>query len=1084
MSSIFSLNRRKKERKEQSREQSPGPSRCAGPVGSTLTMPTPEPHQHQHTQAQGHTTTLDATAFLQQEYKQWEKAHARMKDAPPADGHDYLKHAAGLLVLLESAGVGDTLLTKAVIECFKAAVMFEQDRRENDARVTAVFLAQTDVMRILLDVDDIANRRRNRLNADVLRSDATLNDILVSIQKEIKSCGNSIDTYYNESRFVKFWKSQDWKERILAHIEKFNKFRIELQQALSIQVASGVEDLVSKMDIVLARFFTPKHDWEKALDARTQQSNNNSGNNGSTNLWAGDTSTLQSLIALTQDPASIASDNAASPMAFAADMQLFKVKRELESSLDALCDRNMGKFEMKLSFHAQQMEQAIANSAQLVIQSLSGPSDRLANEDLKELWKEMDWIFCVDNKFFVSALFEFYLDRFSSKHAIPTGPIFKDGEPTSDAHQKGTLDWFKQMFAISVSAPKFSFLSKLGAINHPDAWTLEYIALHGEQITKTIDSDDSGFIRISEANAFAQQCPRGWSLPQWCAYSAAGWAYEARIYRRRISHLTFKLTEMQASVLPSNRGYLFLFSLLNFCTICHAFTREPTNQNVNTFAPELRELVKEKVLHQDELYREHLHSLKWTVEDESTIHLLYGEKDPEKFCTLILEQLLALSNVCRTATVDVREWIRLSAAFRVMREITVKRVSELSDIATYHGGIWSYVVHELDINKINTLSSDMFVPYTRQELAEALADRPILNDFPPTMTPLYLEFPTWEDYVKTLDPADVPSTIPRTWDPIDDTMFSHLMSRTEQADFPFTGWGCDRCRNIQTQERRHTCIQCPGQDFCRDCLTLEGNEYTPKHTPRHSYLLVCFIFMPEEQQRLNLEAENILEQLQQQYRAQQRSISGVGSKAKDSPEKEEEKPSLEGGVEENKQHEETQETVTSDEIPTKEESAVSDPAELPAVEEAKPPETLEESGEKEKSIEPNYYLCHKCQPERFEANENDHQWWHTLLCLRKDLITSPLSDPLPEVEPTKVEDEKQESEVAKEESTDENKPEDDPTAVLARISNIEDKLAVLDNIHSCNSALEQKVDKLEAKLDSVMAALETLLGNLPVREVA
>lgn len=26
-----------------------------------------------------------------------------------------------------------------------------------------------------------------------------------------------------------------------------------------------------------------------------------------------------------------------------------------------------------------------------------------------------------------------------------------------------------------------------------------------------------------------------------------GWAYEARIYRRRISHLTFKLTEMQAS---------------------------------------------------------------------------------------------------------------------------------------------------------------------------------------------------------------------------------------------------------------------------------------------------------------------------------------------------------------------------------------------------------------------------------------------------------------------------------------------------------------------------------------------------------
>lgn len=94
-------------------------------------------------------------------------------------------------------------------------------------------------------------------------------------------------------------------------------------------------------------------------------------------------------------------------------MQLFKVKKELELSLDTLCDKNLNKFEMKLSFHAQQMELAIANSAQLVIQSLSGPSDRLVNEvsslvspfltsadilllqDLKQLWKEMVTLFVI-----------------------------------------------------------------------------------------------------------------------------------------------------------------------------------------------------------------------------------------------------------------------------------------------------------------------------------------------------------------------------------------------------------------------------------------------------------------------------------------------------------------------------------------------------------------------------------------------------------------------------------------------------------------------------------------------------------------
>jgi len=39
----------------------------------------------------------------------------------------------------------------AIVFSFKAAIMFEHDRRENDARVSSVFLAQTDMMRVLLE---------------------------------------------------------------------------------------------------------------------------------------------------------------------------------------------------------------------------------------------------------------------------------------------------------------------------------------------------------------------------------------------------------------------------------------------------------------------------------------------------------------------------------------------------------------------------------------------------------------------------------------------------------------------------------------------------------------------------------------------------------------------------------------------------------------------------------------------------------------------------------------------------------------------------------------------------------------------
>lgn len=43
----------------------------------------------------------------------------------------------------------------------------------------------------------------------------------------------------------------------------------------------------------------------------------------------------------------------------------------------------------------------------------------------------------------------------------------------------------------------------------------------------------------------------------------------------------------------------------------------------------------------------------------------------------MLEQFLAVVELCRTCTIDAKEWLRLSSAFRVMREISVKRVSEL-----------------------------------------------------------------------------------------------------------------------------------------------------------------------------------------------------------------------------------------------------------------------------------------------------------------------------------------------------------------------------------------------------------------------
>jgi carbohydrate-binding DOMON domain-containing protein len=94
------------------------------------------------------------------------------------------------------------------------------------------------------------------------------------------------------------------------------------------------------------------------------------------------------------------------------------------------------------------------------------------------------WTFCVDNKLFSSALFECYLDRFSASRIIS---LISDPEVNQEQRNSSKAD----------------------------AWILEYIAAHDQQIAIAIDGDNSGFIRISEANfTFTNRIPNGWSPPQ------------------------------------------------------------------------------------------------------------------------------------------------------------------------------------------------------------------------------------------------------------------------------------------------------------------------------------------------------------------------------------------------------------------------------------------------------------------------------------------------------------------------------------------------------------------------------------------
>lgn len=167
------------------------------------------------------------------------------------------------------------------------------------------------------------------------------------------------------------------------HIAQFEKYRVLLQQTLSVQVASDVSTLVNKMDTLLLRLFAPKADWEKDVATKTRQLSKAKESKELIN----DTASLQTLIDLTKDPLLDSKDmgedsfpGATADFRSALPTQIEQLKKDLNLSLDTLCERNQEMFELKLNFHTQQLQEAILNSAQYVVQSLSGPYDRLHNE--------------------------------------------------------------------------------------------------------------------------------------------------------------------------------------------------------------------------------------------------------------------------------------------------------------------------------------------------------------------------------------------------------------------------------------------------------------------------------------------------------------------------------------------------------------------------------------------------------------------------------------------------------------------------------------------------------------------------------
>lgn len=430
-------------------------------------------------------------------------------------------------------------------------------------------------------------------------------------------------------------------------------------------------------------------------------------------------------------------------------------------------------------------------------------------------------------------------------------------------------------------------------------------------------------------------------------------------------------------------------------------------------------------------------------EDPSSILLVYGDRPVETYILqvtyLMLEYILQISQACRTVTLDLREWERLTINFKSIRNLAIQRVNSLKDmfdsdhtntqtIKSYHGGIW--ICLDARINA-GALTDNFFpYPYTLEEASDYLSDIDILHECPlpslPTGTLPYLRYTPWEEFVKTMKESEIPASIPATWSPFDEAYPKELSDREGLLQ---ATWSCDICdKSHCLEDRKHHCAECKDFDLCFECLSLPSDKQivdgpdSGNHSYDHLFTCQSLQFSVEHAERIAWEAKTALEDLREALSATRRSSTLP---------------------------------ATSDSVCGSCFEIISDDARFYTC--------LDRSCR-------GLYLCMKCVQDKKDAT-GEHQLQHTLLMVRKELVdvkpeTKPSTAPLVEESP----DVQSKTEGA-----------EDPghATIISSIADINARMnAMGGTLVSNHSALEERMSKIESKMDGMMTELKELLMAL------
>ncbi|KAL1665575.1 hypothetical protein GGF50DRAFT_87903 [Schizophyllum commune] len=456
-------------------------------------------------------------------------------------------------------GSGCDLLLKALEEvsalhpyvnvalfAFKAVVKVERTRRENDSKVTMLGTQMYDMMETLKPLVGI--------HPDHVES--KLKSLMEKISKDVFQCGHFCDTYTKKRLIVKFVKSSVYEQHLADFSERFKNARDEIRSVLAVHTATTVTMVRSTLDVNMQEIRQLFQHLESSRERDMRQLINKYG----ADLVVKDDDKLREL--MMKEKGELAAGSQSLGKGGRDQQELLYLKEDLrerlEESLSKTADQYFGKLKgLKDEIISAIVELGNTVRQQVVADLQKGPHERIEDEDIRELWKEMHWRNSVKAHHFTLALRDHVIERFYDIHGSAHVHRLRTDDAALDPNA-GTSD--------TESPPDFAhaMADVPQAVddddNDTEQWAISvFTMLTVQPISEALDDDGTGFVSTLEINTFTSSRPKEWSLLRWFVYWGEGWYASLLEYRLKILHIMQVMYEVLDTLHPANRSAVDLY---------------------------------------------------------------------------------------------------------------------------------------------------------------------------------------------------------------------------------------------------------------------------------------------------------------------------------------------------------------------------------------------------------------------------------------------------------------------------------------------------------------------------------------------